>query len=637
MERITPKEVTSMMEAVANVYEKKGDCVDKNKKTKHNCAKKVCSEQWGEGTCVPEHHTLLEDGTVTHYDVVFEHGLERMVPVEELEVLVTEMHEHAAMEGEVLDENRNQRGAAARANRQAAADAAAAQGNSGGPTSPSGGALSMRDRIFARRSASPAARANTNRYGQNIKVGPITGPAQNNQLKKTTDTGAGTGTSEAPLTAKDRAYGPNSTLNKDQQAVNREYDRLRKTDPEAAAAYGKKMAAAGAAKKDFSLPKPTQAQSNPTAAQKQASVDAAIKSVNTPEKMNRQAPAGTALRAQQDKQAAASTTSSSTPAARPSAQVRGREAMMAAQRNRAATPAVKAPATAAAKPAGSIAQRLQSIRDMRAASQSRIAAQGGTSATPAVNPTPKATPPSTTGATTTPTVKPAANVDKKQPLRNGDPMERMTGKGAASLLEAYSKVYEEREPQAIDEGITSVVNSPQDKNKGPGPTSKGSRIKMGPGEGGRFPEKKELPGGPRVIKDGPGPRKPDAGPAKPPYQLPKRTPENAKNVEYYKDDVDLFDVIKGHFIEEGLTEEEALTKMLDLTDEERTEILEGIIGQTADNIARTAGTVVGTLQRGAGYLKQKVKNVKGTFDSARERASSNNPDVRSGRMVRATK
>ena len=192
-------------------------------------------------------------------------------------------------------------------------------------------------------------------------------------------------------------------------------------------------------------------------------------------------------------------------------------------------------------------------------------------------------------------------------------MERMTGKGAASLLEAYSKVYEEREPQAIDEGITSVVNSPQDKNKGPGPTSKGSRIKMGPGEGGRFPEKKEPKGG---------------------YKLPERTPANAKNVEYYKDDVDLFDVVKGHFIEEGLTEEEALTKMLDLTDEERTEILEGIIGQTADDVARTVGTVVGTVERGArelpGYLKQKVKNVKGTFDNARERASSNNPGVRSG-------
>ena len=100
---------------------------------------------------------------------------------------------------------------------------------------------------------------------------------------------------QKPPTAQERAYGSRSTLNKDQQAVNREYDRLRKSDPEAAAAYGKKMAAAGAAKKDFSLPKPTQAQSNPTAAQKQASVDAAIKSVNTPEKMNRQAPAGTCL------------------------------------------------------------------------------------------------------------------------------------------------------------------------------------------------------------------------------------------------------------------------------------------------------------------------------------------------------
>ena len=115
MERINANEVQSMMEAYASVYKTEEqetlsegygkDCVKKEKKTKHNCAKKVCSEQWGEGTCVPEHHTLLEDGTVTHYDVVFEHGLERMVPVEELEVLVTEMHEHASMEGEVLEEN----------------------------------------------------------------------------------------------------------------------------------------------------------------------------------------------------------------------------------------------------------------------------------------------------------------------------------------------------------------------------------------------------------------------------------------------------------------------------------------------------------------------------------------------------
>lgn len=279
----------------------------------------------------------------------------------------------------------------------------------------------------------------------------------------------------------------------------------------------------------------------------------------------------------------------STPAAKPRAQVRGREAMMAAQRDRArqssqkpvATTPVTAPATpAAAKSKLSIADRLEAIKKMRAASQQRIRQQGGTPATPAVNPTPKATPPSTTGATTTPVAK----ANKKQPLKNGDPMERMTGKGAASLMETYSKVYEEREPQAIDEGImgalakvgevvaeektaadpgmidegiTSVVKDPYGKAKGPAPTVKGPRIKMGPGEGGRFPEKKGPKGG---------------------YKLPERTPANAKNVEYYKDDADLFDIIKGHFIEEGLTEEEALAKMLDLTDEERTEIIEGSCG-----------------------------------------------------------
>ena len=238
MDRLTGKDAQLMMEAVANVYEKKRDCVDKSKKTKHNCAKKVCSEQWGEGTCVPEHHTLLEDGTVTHYDVVFEHGLERMVPVEELEVLVTEMHEHAAMEGESLDENRNQRGAAARANRQAAAAAAAAQGNSGGPTSPSGGALSMQDRRFARRSSSAAARANTNRVGQNIKVGSPTGPAQNDQLKKPT------GTAPAAPTSMANKAPANPNVTKD----GTKFERRLPTMAELRAAQAARKAAAAAGK-----------------------------------------------------------------------------------------------------------------------------------------------------------------------------------------------------------------------------------------------------------------------------------------------------------------------------------------------------------------------------------------------------
>ena len=66
-----------------------------HKKKKHDCAKKVESKEWGIGLCIPEQHTMLEDGTVTHYDVKFDHGIEENVPVTELKVLEESMHEHA--------------------------------------------------------------------------------------------------------------------------------------------------------------------------------------------------------------------------------------------------------------------------------------------------------------------------------------------------------------------------------------------------------------------------------------------------------------------------------------------------------------------------------------------------------------
>ena len=77
------------------IVEKKKDCVKKEKKTKHNCAKKVCTEQWGVGECIAEMHTLDEQGNITHYDVLFDHGVEQNVPVELITTLVSEMHEHA--------------------------------------------------------------------------------------------------------------------------------------------------------------------------------------------------------------------------------------------------------------------------------------------------------------------------------------------------------------------------------------------------------------------------------------------------------------------------------------------------------------------------------------------------------------
>ena len=96
-----------MMEAYASIYEKKGDCVDKKDKGAHNCAKKVCHEQYGEGETIFGQHTVPDDnGFVSHYNVQFEHGIVENVSVEDMEVLTMEGHykEGHHYEGEQLDE-----------------------------------------------------------------------------------------------------------------------------------------------------------------------------------------------------------------------------------------------------------------------------------------------------------------------------------------------------------------------------------------------------------------------------------------------------------------------------------------------------------------------------------------------------
>jgi len=77
------------------------------KKPKHACATKVEHAEWGAGNCLKEQHTLDEEGNVSHYDVMFEHGLEQNVPVQTLNVTLSEYHEHAINDDknkEVLDE-----------------------------------------------------------------------------------------------------------------------------------------------------------------------------------------------------------------------------------------------------------------------------------------------------------------------------------------------------------------------------------------------------------------------------------------------------------------------------------------------------------------------------------------------------
>ena len=164
----------------------------------------------------------------------------------------------------------------------------------------------------------------------------------------------------------------------DQQKVRAEYDRLRYSkDPKEraqAAGYGKAMASAGAAKKDFSGYK-----SAADLAKSNSDKSGTISGVMSNKSASGSGPGGY------------QTSASAKPTVVTPASSRVTSGAYKPPLDKPTTPAATKPTTsaatpAAAKPAGSIAQRLQAIRDMRARSQSRITSQGGTPATPAVTP-----------------------------------------------------------------------------------------------------------------------------------------------------------------------------------------------------------------------------------------------------------
>ena len=63
----------------------------------HLCAKNVVHEEWGEGQTVSTMHANPdEEGNISWYDVVFEHGVEKGVSINELKVTKSEGHMHAS-------------------------------------------------------------------------------------------------------------------------------------------------------------------------------------------------------------------------------------------------------------------------------------------------------------------------------------------------------------------------------------------------------------------------------------------------------------------------------------------------------------------------------------------------------------
>jgi hypothetical protein len=62
----------------------------------HNCATHVFHEQFGEGrTLTTQHADPDNEGNIAWYDVMFEHGIEKQVSVQEMKIIASESHMHA--------------------------------------------------------------------------------------------------------------------------------------------------------------------------------------------------------------------------------------------------------------------------------------------------------------------------------------------------------------------------------------------------------------------------------------------------------------------------------------------------------------------------------------------------------------
>jgi len=65
--------------------------------SQHLCAKNVVHEEYGEGHCISEQHAEPDRyGHVAWYDIMFEHGIEERLPVNEVKVTKAEDHIHSS-------------------------------------------------------------------------------------------------------------------------------------------------------------------------------------------------------------------------------------------------------------------------------------------------------------------------------------------------------------------------------------------------------------------------------------------------------------------------------------------------------------------------------------------------------------
>ena len=152
-------------------------------------------------------------------------------------------------------------------------------------------------------------------------------------------------------------------------------------------------------------------------------------------------------------------------------------------------------------------------------------------------------------------------------------MERLTGKQAQNMMEALASVYDvinemdERSPEANAAKQEAAKLAAQKRRESQNVKQDASATKAQQ-TADSVPTKKS--DRPAVTAGGGVPSQ--SGQVDRYRQMAR---ERARKNSMGMESADLFDIVKGHLVSEGLSEEDALKKMLEMTEEEKAEIVEG--------------------------------------------------------------
>lgn len=104
VDKLTKEEIEMIEAKMAGVAPGSMDC------DKHMCATKVFHKEWNEGTPIKTMHAEPDaDGLIEWYDVMFDHGIERVM-TEDMEILQAESHMHSKKMKEEVEEIDEARG-----------------------------------------------------------------------------------------------------------------------------------------------------------------------------------------------------------------------------------------------------------------------------------------------------------------------------------------------------------------------------------------------------------------------------------------------------------------------------------------------------------------------------------------------